>query len=122
MIFFHFRNSKFCMTIFKSLYRVRTLNPTLCKPFRKKCVKISFINIFMPNLQILFIWIYYISLLRKFAASLHLSLNPRAEPPEGLEHGVPSEVAHHLRDLRHQRGRSVVGGFVDITLTNAPYP
>jgi len=76
----------------------------------------------MPNLQTMLIWIFYIRLCEKIAASLRHSLNQRAEPLAGLAHGVPGEDAHHLRDLRHQRGRSVVGGFVDITLTNAPYP
>ena len=68
-------------------YRVRTLNPTLCKLFRKKCVKKQCINIVIPNLQTMFVWIYYIRLFEKIAASLHHSLNPRAEPLGGLGHG-----------------------------------
>jgi hypothetical protein len=33
----------------------------------------------------------------------------------GLSHGVPREFGHHLRDVDHQRGGGVVGGFVNIT-------
>ena len=69
----------------------------------------------------MFIWIYYIRLFEKIAASLHHSLNPRPEPLAGLAHGVPGEVAHHLRDLCHQLGHSVVGGSVHISLANAPH-
>ena len=68
----------------------------------------------MPNLQMMFIWMYYIRLLKKIAVSLYHSLTPQAEPPADLGHGVPGEVAHPLRDLRHQRGPCVVGGFDNI--------
>ena len=74
----------------------------------------------MPNLQTVFIWIYYIRLFEKIAASLHHSLNHRPEPLAGLAHGVPGEVAHHLRDLCHQLGHSVAGGSVHFLLENAP--
>jgi len=69
----------------------------------------------------MFTWIYYMSLFEKIAANLHHSVHPRVEPPADLGHGVPGEDAHHLRDLRHQRGRSVVGDSVHISLANAPH-
>ncbi len=56
--------------------------------------------------------VYSNSLFKKIAASILDSLNPLAESPAGLGHGVPGEVHHHLCDLRHQGGGSVVGGFV----------
>ncbi len=57
----------------------------------------------------MFYELYFISLFKKIAASLHDSLNPLAESPAGLGHGVPGEVRHHLRDLCHQGGGSCVG-------------
>ncbi len=64
---------------------------------------------------------FYNGLFEKIAASLNHGLNPLAEPPAGLDHGVPREVGHDLRDLRLQRGSSVVGVSVHISLTNAPH-
>ena len=69
----------------------------------------SFINIFMPNLQMMFIWMYYIRLLKKIAVSLFHSLTPQTEPPADVGHGVPGEVAHPLNDLCHQRGAVLLG-------------
>jgi hypothetical protein len=64
--------------------------------------------------------IFYNGLFKKIAASLIHGLNPLAEPPAGLGHGVPREVGHDLRDLCLQRGGSVVGAPVHISLGNAP--
>ena len=67
----------------------------------------------------MFIGIYFIGLLKKIAASLNDGLNPVAEPPAGLGHGVPREAGHDAHDLRLQGGGSVVGAPVDIPLANA---
>jgi hypothetical protein len=64
--------------------------------------------------------IFYNGLFEKIAASLNHGLNPLAEPPASLDHSVPWEVGHDIRDLRLQRGGSVVGVSVHISLTNAP--
>jgi hypothetical protein len=50
-------------------------------------------NILMSNLQVMFNGLYFISLFEKIAASLHDGLNPVAESPACLRHGVPGEVA-----------------------------
>jgi hypothetical protein len=71
-------------------------------------------------LQVMFIGIYFIGLFKKIAASLNDGLNPVAEPPAGLGHGVPREAGHDVHDLRLQGGSSVVGAPVDIPLANAP--
>jgi hypothetical protein len=68
----------------------------------------------------MFSGLYFDSLFKKFADSLHDSLNPLAESPAGLGHGVHGEVCHHLHDLHHQGGGSVVGGFVYFLFSNAP--
>jgi len=68
--------------------------PILCKPFNKKCVKISLIAIFMPNLQIMFICTYNISLFERIATSLQQGFDPLEKPPASLGHGVPREAAH----------------------------
>ncbi len=39
----------------------------------------------------------------------------------GFRHGVPVEVAYHLLDLHHQRGDSVVRGFIGMSLENPPH-
>jgi hypothetical protein len=77
-------------------------------------------NILMSKLQVMFNGLYFNSIFKKIAASLHHSLNPLAESPAGLGHGVPGEVRHSLHDLRHQGGGSVVGGFVCFSFTKAP--
>jgi hypothetical protein len=58
---------------------------------------------------------------KKIAASIHDGLDPLSEPPAGLCHGVPRQAGHHLLDLGHQGGDIVVGGFINVSLTNAPY-
>ncbi len=50
---------------------------------------------------------------------LHHSLDAQPKTLAGLHYGGPREVGHHVRDLGHQRGSSVVRGFVNIPLTNA---
>ncbi len=60
--------------------------------------------------------IFYNGLFEKIAASLNHGINLLAEPPAGLGHSVPQEVGHDLRDLRLQRGSSVVGAPVHISL------
>ncbi len=59
------------------------------------------------------------TLFEKIAASLHHSLNTAPEQLAVLSHGVPRVDGHHLHDIDHQRGDGVVGGFVNIPLTNA---
>ncbi len=59
------------------------------------------------------------TLLEKIATSLDHGLDMRPEMLAGLRHGGPGEVGHHLHDLGHQTGGSVVRGFVNIPLTNA---
>ncbi len=68
----------------------------------------------------MFIGIYFIGLFKKITASFNDGLNPLAEPPAGLGHGVPREVGHDVHDLRLQGRCSVVGAPVDIPLKNAP--
>ncbi len=65
-------------------------------------------------------WYILYRIIKKITASLNDGLNPLAELPAGLGHGVPQEVGHDVRDLRLQGGGSVVGAPVDIPLKNAP--
>ncbi len=53
------------------------------------------------------------------ATSHHHGLDAAPEPLAVLSLGVPREDGHHLHDVGHQRGDGVVGGFVNIPLTNA---
>jgi hypothetical protein len=69
----------------------------------------------------MFSGLYSIKLFEKIAASVHDGLDPLPEPPAGLRHGVPGQAGHHLLDLRHQGGDIVVGSFINISFTNAPY-
>jgi hypothetical protein len=101
------------------MYRVRKLNPTVLNFFSKNAINKLIFNIFCSNLQVMFIGIYFIGLFKKIAASLNDGLNPVAEPPAGLGHGVPREAGHDVHDLRLQGGGSVVGAPVDIPLANA---
>ncbi len=55
---------------------------------------------------------YMASLFDNIVASLHLGLDTAPEPLSSLGTGVP-------RDVDRQRGGRVVGGFVNIPLTNA---
>ncbi len=65
-------------------------------------------------------WYILYRIIQKIAASLNDGLNPVAEPPAGLGHGVPREAGHDVHDLRLQGSGSVVGAPVDIPLANAP--
>jgi hypothetical protein len=52
-----------------------------------------FMNILMSNLQVMFNGLYFISLFEKIAACHPNGLNPVAESPAGLGHGVAGEFA-----------------------------
>jgi hypothetical protein len=56
---------------------------------------------------------------KKNVTILHYGLDMRPETLAGLRHGGLQYVGHHLHELRHQRGDSVVRGFVNIPLKNA---
>ncbi len=56
----------------------------------------------------------------KIATNLYHGLDAWPETLEGLRHGGPQEVGHHLCDLGHRRGGSVQRGFVDVLLTYTP--
>jgi hypothetical protein len=103
-----------------AIYRVRKLNLSSKQIFSKNAIKQLFFNKFLRNLQVMFIGSCLIHLLKEIAAGSHHGLNSLAETPAGHRHGVPGEGGHHLRDLRLERVRSVVWGFVNISVTNAP--
>ncbi len=65
--------------------------------------------------------LYFIKLFKKIAASVHDGLDPLPEPPAGLHHSVPGQAGHHLLDLHHHGGGIVVGSFINVSFTNAPY-
>ncbi len=68
----------------------------------------------MPNLQRTCTGAYSTNLFVKITAKFHHGLNTVPELLAGLGHGFPREVGHHLCDVDHQRGGSVVRGFVNI--------
>jgi hypothetical protein len=78
-------------------------------------------NILRRNLQVMFSGLYFIKLFEKIAASIHDGLDPLAEPPAGLHHGVPGQAGHHVLDLGHQGDDIVVGGLINVSFANAPY-
>ncbi len=82
-----------------ALYRVRKLNPSSEQSFSKNAINQLFFNIFLWNLQVMFIGSCLIHLLKEIAAGSHHGLNSLAETPAGLRHYVPGEGGHHLRDL-----------------------
>ncbi len=101
--------------------RVRSVNPPYLQLYSKNAKKTLFMNILRRNLHVMFSGLYFIKLFKKIAASIHDGLDPLAEPPAGLCHGVPRQADHYLLDFGHQGVNIVVGGLINISFTNAPY-
>ncbi len=67
------------------------------------------------------VMVLFITVFDEIPIGLYDGLDSVLEALAGLCHSVPGEGHHHLHDLCHEKGDSVVGGLVNIPFTNAPH-